>query len=100
MLTGRCQTHMGRITALIRSDKFYDDLAIEPISLATERVIVCGSMHMLKDVKELAERLGFKEGPVSHPGDFVVERASVGRPAERGSSACKAHSRQRRKPLL
>jgi ferredoxin--NADP+ reductase len=33
---------------------------------------------MLKDVKELAESFGFKEGSVSHPGDFVVERAFVG----------------------
>jgi ferredoxin/flavodoxin---NADP+ reductase len=70
--------HMGRITALISSGKFYDDLGIDRLDPATDRIMICGSMHMLKDVKELAESLGFKEGSVSHPGDFVVERAFVG----------------------
>jgi ferredoxin--NADP+ reductase len=71
-------SHMGRITALIESGKFYDDLGIDRLDPATDRVMICGSMHMLKDVKELVESLGFKEGSVSHPGDFVVERAFVG----------------------
>ncbi len=70
--------HMGRITALIGSGKFYDDLGIEKLDPATDRVMICGSMHMLKDVKELAESLGFKEGSINHPGEFVVERAFVG----------------------
>jgi ferredoxin--NADP+ reductase len=71
-------SHMGRITALISSGKFYDDLGISALNAETDRVMICGSMHMLKDVKELCETLGFKEGSVSHPGDFVVERAFVG----------------------
>jgi ferredoxin--NADP+ reductase len=69
---------MGRITALIGSGQFYDDLGIEKLDPATDRIMICGSMHMLKDVKDLAESLGFKEGSLSHPGDFVVERAFVG----------------------
>jgi ferredoxin--NADP+ reductase len=71
-------SHMGRITALISSGKFYDDLGISALNPESDRVMICGSMHMLKDVKELCESLGFKEGSVSHPGDFVVERAFVG----------------------
>jgi ferredoxin/flavodoxin---NADP+ reductase len=35
-------------------------------------------MHMLKDVKELAESLGFEEGSLHQPASFVVERAFVG----------------------
>ena len=70
--------HMGRITALIGCGKFFDDLGIDRLNPATDRIMICGSMHMLKDVKELAESFGFKEGSVSHPGDFVVERAFVG----------------------
>ena len=69
---------MGRITRLIENGRFYDDLAIAPLSPETDRVMICGSMHMLKDVKELVEGLGFKEGSLSHPADFVVERAFVG----------------------
>jgi ferredoxin--NADP+ reductase len=69
---------MGRITALIGSGKFYADLGIEKLDPETDRVMICGSMDMLKDVKELVESLGFAEGSLSHPGSFVVERAFVG----------------------
>lgn len=69
---------MGRITALIGSGKFYADLGIEKLNPDTDRIMICGSMHMLKDVKELAESLGFHEGSLSHPSSFVVERAFVG----------------------
>lgn len=70
--------HMGRITALIGSGKFYSDLGIDKLNPETDRIMICGSMHMLKDVKELAESLGFDEGSLSHPSSFVVERAFVG----------------------
>lgn len=70
--------YMGRITTLISSGKFYADLAMAPLSPATDRVMICGSMNMLRDVKELVEGLGFVEGSLSAPADFVVERAFVG----------------------
>ncbi|MBS3651169.1 ferredoxin--NADP reductase [Pseudaminobacter sp. 19-2017] len=76
--TRETSPHMGRITALMDSGKFYEDLGIEKLDPANDRVMICGSMHMLKDVKERVEALGFREGSVSHPGDFVVERAFVG----------------------
>ncbi len=69
---------MGRITALIGSGRFYADLGIEKLDPETDRIMICGSMHMLKDVKELAESLGFVEGSLSQPASFVVERAFVG----------------------
>lgn len=69
---------MGRITALIGSGKFYSDLGIGPLNPETDRIMICGSMHMLKDVKELAESLGFVEGSLNAPSSFVVERAFVG----------------------
>ena len=69
---------MGRITALIGSGKFHADLGIDRLDPETDRIMICGSMHMLKDVKELAEGLGFVEGSLSHPATFVVERAFVG----------------------
>jgi ferredoxin--NADP+ reductase len=69
---------MGRITALIGSGRFYEDLGIEKLNPETDRIMICGSMHMLKDVKELAEAHGFREGSLSHPAEFVVERAFVG----------------------
>lgn len=69
---------MGRITHLIENGKLYADLGIEPLDPTQDRVMICGSMGMLKDVKSLIEGLGFEEGSNSKPGDFVVERAFVG----------------------
>ena len=71
-------SRMGRITALIGSGKFYADLGIEKLDPQTDRIMICGSMHMLKDVKALAEELGFEEGSLANPASFVVERAFVG----------------------
>lgn len=68
---------MGRITTLISNGKFYEDLGIEPLNPETDRIMICGSMAMLKEIKALAESLGFTEGSVSLPGQFVVERAFV-----------------------
>lgn len=69
---------MGRITALIGSGKFYTDLGIDRLDPESDRIMICGSMHMLKDVKEMVEALGFHEGSLANPASFVVERAFVG----------------------
>ena len=69
---------MGRITRLIENGRLFTDLGIEALNPETDRVMICGSMSMLKDVKALVESLGFEEGSHSHPGGFVVERAFVG----------------------
>jgi ferredoxin--NADP+ reductase len=69
---------MGRITRLIENGRLFTDLGIEALNPETDRVMICGSMSMLKDVKALVENLGFEEGSHSHPGGFVVERAFVG----------------------
>ena len=76
--TREVSPRMGRITALIGSGRFQADLGIEKLDPETDRIMICGSMHMLKDVKELAESLGFREGSLANPGSFVVERAFVG----------------------
>lgn len=77
--TTREQTpYMGRITTLIENGKIYTDLGIEPLNPETDRVMICGSMNMIQDVKALVEKLGFKEGSLSSPNSFVLERAFVG----------------------
>ncbi|MEY3627793.1 MAG: hypothetical protein RL163_2292, partial [Pseudomonadota bacterium] len=40
-----------------------------------DRVMICGSPQMLKDLKSLLEQRGFQEGNTTRPGDFVIERA-------------------------
>ncbi|MEZ5783122.1 MAG: ferredoxin--NADP reductase [Rhizobiaceae bacterium] len=76
--TREVSPRMGRITHLIESGKFSTDLAIPPLDPKSDRVMICGSMSMLKDVKSLVESLGFTEGSNNKPADFVVERAFVG----------------------
>ncbi|WP_295490517.1 ferredoxin--NADP reductase [Sphingorhabdus sp. EL138] len=43
-----------------------------------DRVMLCGSMAMIKETGALLESLGFTEGAQSHPGTYVLERAFVG----------------------
>lgn len=69
---------MGRITRLIESGRFYEEAGIAPLDPETDRVMICGSMHMLNDVKALVEARGFEEGSLNAPASFVVERAFVG----------------------
>jgi ferredoxin--NADP+ reductase len=70
--------HQGRITALIESGKLFADLQIPRLDATTDRVMVCGGMGMLKDLRALLDRLGFEVSPgVGEPGDYVIERAFV-----------------------
>lgn len=70
--------HMGRITHLIASGEFFAALGISPFNPRDDRLMLCGSMGMIKDVRALVEPLGFVEGSNSAPGSFVVEKAFAG----------------------
>ncbi len=65
----------GRVTDLIESGKLFTDLDVPPFDPAVDRVMICGSAEMLRDLKGILETRGFKEGNTSTPGDFVIERA-------------------------
>ena len=67
----------GRITDLLDSGKLFSDLGLPTINPAEDRVMICGSPALLKDLKALLEVRGFKEGNTTRPGDYVVERAFV-----------------------
>ncbi len=45
---------------------------------AIDRVMLCGSMTMIRDLAHRLDALGFQEGANAHPGDYVIERAFVG----------------------
>ena len=70
--------HQGRITHLVHDRTFFKSLNLEFFDPAYDRIMLCGSMAMIKDVKDLIEPLGFTEGSHHEPGSFVVERAFVG----------------------
>lgn len=71
--------NQGRITSLITEGKLFSDIGLPPLDLATDRVMLCGSPQMLKDVVNLLDERGFKEGSQSEPGHYVIEKAFVER---------------------
>ncbi|MCO4892501.1 ferredoxin--NADP reductase [Cupriavidus sp. WGtm5] len=68
----------GRITDLIASGELFERLGVAPFSTENDRIMLCGSPDMLKDVRAILEARGFAEGNMSHPGHFVLEKAFVG----------------------
>ena len=74
-VTREAYRNMGRVTELISSGKLFEDLKTEGLDPAHDRVMICGSPHMLRDLKHMLEGRGFKEGSTTTPGDFVIERA-------------------------
>jgi len=76
--TRESSPRMGRITDLLRSGEIFTDLGIMPISPQTDRAMVCGSMGLNTDLKEILEGFGLREGANSDPAEYVVEKAFVG----------------------
>ena len=76
--TREASAHNGRITTLISSGDFFASLGIPYFDGAHDRIMMCGSMGMIKDVREMLEPQGFSEGSNHNPSNFVVERAFVG----------------------
>jgi ferredoxin--NADP+ reductase len=74
-VTRETYKNMGRVTELIESGKLTNDLGLPALDAAQDRVMICGSPAMLRDLKHMLESRGFKEGNTSTPGDFVIERA-------------------------
>ena len=74
----------GRITDRIKSGAIFADLGLPALehgggfSPDRDRVMLCGSMAMIKETGDLLEGFGLKEGSNAEPGDYVLERAFVG----------------------
>lgn len=67
----------GRVTDLIENGKLAADLGLPALDPAHDRVMICGSPEMLRDLKRMMEQRQFVEGNTSTPGDYVIERAFV-----------------------
>ncbi len=74
-VTREAYKNMGRVTELIQTGKLFEDLGVPAFDPAVDRVMICGSAEMLRDLKTILEERGFKEGNTTTPGDFVIERA-------------------------
>ncbi len=67
----------GRLTDLIESGEMFKDIGLPPFDPANDRIMICGSPSMLKDLVDILEARGFVEGTSHAPGDYVIERAFV-----------------------
>lgn len=76
--TRETSAKMGRITTLLKDGTVFSDLGIDGISSDTDRAMVCGSMGLNTDLKEILEGFGLEEGANSDPKHYVVEKAFVG----------------------
>lgn len=69
----------GRIDTLIDNGRLFEGLegehAFDP---ENDRVMLCGSMEMIKGLAAKLDGLGFTEGSNNNPGQYVIERAFVG----------------------
>ena len=67
--------HQGRVTTVIENGQLARDLGLPALNPQEDRVMICGSPEMLRDLKHMMEERGFNEGNTTKPGDFVIERA-------------------------
>lgn len=67
-----------RITNLIETEKLFELIGVNPFDPAVDRVMICGSMEMINDTKNLVASYGLNEGSNAKPAEFVVEKAFAG----------------------
>lgn len=75
--TRQASRHEGRITELMRSGKVFTDLDLPPLG-TEDRMMICGSMGLNREVAQICEDAGLVEGSLSRPGTYVLEKAFVG----------------------
>ncbi len=76
-VTREAYVRQGRVTTLLESGQLGQELGLPALNPEHDRVMICGSPGMLRDMKTMCEKLGFAEGNTSKPGAFVIERAFV-----------------------
>ncbi|MEB2285808.1 MAG: ferredoxin--NADP(+) reductase [Polyangiaceae bacterium UTPRO1] len=69
--------NQGRITHLIGNGRLAADLGMPALAPDDDRVMICGSTAMLRDMASLLEERGFREGSSGDAGHYVIERAFV-----------------------
>ncbi|MEL6747112.1 MAG: ferredoxin--NADP reductase, partial [Pseudomonadota bacterium] len=75
--TRETSAHMGRITTLIENGVLFETLGVPGFDPATDRIMLCGSMAMIQDIKAMLDNQGFVEGANNKPAQYVIERAFV-----------------------
>ncbi len=66
----------GRVTDWLKSKKF-EEVIGNDLNPSEDRAMICGSIAMLNEFKEICLQKGLVEGSNSSPGHFVIEKAFV-----------------------
>jgi len=69
--------NQGRVTDAMYTGNVQKVLGLEEFDKDKDRVMICGSMEMNKELKEYFEGLGLVEGTMKDPGEYVLEKAFV-----------------------
>jgi ferredoxin--NADP+ reductase len=69
--------NQGRVTEALENGALSTKLGLPALDPAHDRVMICGSPSMLKDLVTILEARKFHEGNSDHQGQYVIERAFV-----------------------
>lgn len=70
--------HKGRLPVLIENGQLCADIGLPQLNPQTDRAMICGGPAMLKDLREVLDKLGFNiSAGIGQAGDYVIERAFV-----------------------
>ena len=69
--------NQGRLTDLMTSGDLFESIGQPPLNPDEDRVMMCGSPSMLKDLVTILDERGFKEMRHGYLGSYVIERAFV-----------------------
>lgn len=69
--------NQGRLTDLMTSGELFENIGQPPLNPDEDRVMMCGSPSMLKDLVTILDERGFKETRHGDLGSYVIERAFV-----------------------
>ena len=69
--------NQGRLTDLMTSGELFENIGQPPLNPDEDRVMMCGSPSMLKDLVTILDDRGFKETRHGDLGSYVIERAFV-----------------------
>ena len=75
--TREASRHEGRVTDLMESGRLAADLGIPALG-PDDRVMICGSMALNRQMAGICGAAGLTEGSNARPGGYVVEKAFVG----------------------
>ena len=67
----------GRLTEIIATNRLFEETGLDTLDPAHDRMMMCGSPAMLKDLATIVRDMGFAEGNSNAPGQYVIEKAFV-----------------------